>query len=53
MCRSVKKNLMAPFYGWGLTGPRLEPLRRGNLLFTSKFPETSGNKFTDVGRMKG
>ena len=32
---------MAPFYGWGSTTSRLEPLERGSLLFTTKFPETS------------
>ena len=26
---------MAPFYGWGSTASRLEPLRGGNLLFTT------------------
>ena len=26
---------MAPFYGWGSTASRLEPLRRGSLLFTT------------------
>ena len=26
---------MAPFYGWGLTALRLEPLQRGRLLFTT------------------
>ena len=25
---------MAPFYGWGLTASRLQPLREGSLLFT-------------------
>ena len=29
---------MAPFYGWGSTASRLEPLRGGSLLFTTKFP---------------
>ena len=29
---------MAPFYGWGSTASRLEPLQRGSLLFTTKFP---------------
>ena len=32
-------NFMAPFYGWGLTASRLEPLRGSSLLFTTKFPE--------------
>ena len=29
------KNFMAPFYGWGSTASRLEPLRGGSLLFTT------------------
>ena len=27
---------MTPFYGWGSTASRLEPLRGGSLLFTTK-----------------
>ena len=42
---------MAPFYEWGSTAPRLEPLQGGSLLFTTKFPET-GTHFIDLGRMK-
>ena len=30
---------MAPFYGWGSTASRLQPLRGGSLLFTTMFPE--------------
>ena len=26
---------MAPFYGWGSTASRLEPLQGGSLLFTT------------------
>ena len=37
-----KKKFMAPFYGWGSTASRLEPLQGGSLLFTTKFPEISG-----------
>ena len=38
---SLKKtNFMAPFYGWGSTASRIEPLRGGSLLFTTKFPVT-------------
>ena len=48
-----KKNFMAPFYGWGSTASRLEPLRGGSLLFTTKFPEIPGTHFIDLGRMKG
>ena len=33
---------MAPFYGWGSTASRLQPLRGGSLLFTIQFPEISG-----------
>ena len=44
---------MAPFYGWGSTASRLEPLQGGSLLFTTKFPEISGSHFIDPGRMKG
>ena len=42
----LKKNfkLYDPFfYGWGSTASRLEPLRGGSLLFTTKFPEIPGN----------
>ena len=44
---------MVPFYGWGSTASRLEPLREGSLLFTNKFPEIRGTHFIDLGRMKG
>ena len=44
---------MAPFYGWGSTASRLEPLRGGSLLFTTKFPEIPGTHFINLGRMKG
>ena len=44
-----KKNFMAPFYGWGSTASRLQPLRGGNLLFTIQFPEIPGTHFIDVG----
>ena len=33
---------MAPFYGWGSTTSRLEPLQGGSLFFTTKFPEIPG-----------
>ena len=36
---------MAPFYGWGSTASRLQPLRGSSLLFTTKFPEIPGNIF--------
>ena len=36
---------MAPFYGWGSTASRLEPLGGGSLLFTTKFPEIPGTQY--------
>ena len=42
---------MAPFYGWGSTGSRLEGLPGGSLLFTTKFPEIPGTHFIDLGSM--
>ena len=44
---------MAPFYGWGSTAPRLEALRGGSLLFTTKSPEIPGTHFINLRRMKG
>ena len=32
--KTKKKKFIAPFYGWGSTASRLEPLRGGSLLFT-------------------
>ena len=52
LCLTSKKSFMAPFYGWVSTVSRLEPLRGGSLLFTTKFPETPGTDFIDLGRMK-
>ena len=46
-----KKNFMAPFYGWGSTASRLEPLQGGSLLFTTKFPEIPGTHFINLRRM--
>ena len=43
---------MAPFYGWGSTASRLQPLRGGSLLFTIQFPEIPGAHFIDLGKMK-
>ena len=43
---------MAPFYGWGSTASRLEPLQGGSLLSTTKFPEIPGTHFIDLGSMK-
>ena len=36
---------MAPSSGWGSTASRLEPLRRGSLLFSTKFPEIPDTHF--------
>ena len=44
---------MAPFYGWGSTASRLQPLRGGSLLFTIQFPEIPSTHFIYLGRMKG
>ena len=44
---------MGPFYEWGSTASRFEPVRGGSLLFTTKLPEISGTHFIDLGRMKG
>ena len=44
---------MAPFYVWGSTASRPEPLQEGSLLFTTKLPEIPGTHFIDLGRMKG
>ena len=41
---------MAPFYGWGSTASRLEPLRGGSLLFTIKFPEIPGTCSETMGK---
>ena len=42
---------MAPFYGWGSTASKLEPIGGGSSLFT-KFPEIPGTHFIDLRRMK-
>ena len=43
---------MVPFYGWGSTASRPEPLQGGSLLSTTKSPEIRGTHFIDLGRMK-
>ena len=51
--QSLKKNY-GPFLWMGFsTASRLEPLRGGSLLFTTKFPEIPGTHFIGLGRMKG
>ena len=44
---------MVPFYEWGSTASRLQPLRGGSLPFTIQFPEIPGTHFIDLRRMKG
>ena len=44
---------MVLFYRWGSTALKLEPLRRGSLLFITKFPKISGTHFIYLKRMKG
>ena len=51
--KKKKTNFMAPFYGWGSTASRLEPLQGGSLLFTTKFPEIHGTHFINLRRVKG
>ena len=44
---------MAPFYEWGSTASRLQPLWGGSLLFTTQFPQIPGTHFINLRRMKG
>ena len=37
-------NFMAPFYGWGSSASRLQPLRGGSLLFTIQLSTSEGWK---------
>ena len=46
MIQLKKKHFKAPFYGWGSTASRLEPLRGGSLLFTTYFPDTPATNRT-------
>ena len=48
-----EKKTYGPILWMGSTASRLEPLRGGSLLFTTKFPEIRGTHFIDLGRMKG
>ena len=41
----MKKNFMLPFYGWGWTTSRLDPLWGGSLLYNTKFPEVPRTHF--------
>ena len=44
---------MVPFYGWGSTASRLEPLSGGSLFYNTKFPEIPDTYFINLERMKG
>ena len=44
---------MTPFYRWGSTASRLEPLRGDSLLFTTESSEIPGTQLIDLGRTKG
>ena len=50
---TLKKKIIAPFYGWDSTAPRPEPLRGGSLLFNTMFQEIPGTHFIDLGKIKG
>ena len=39
---------MTPFYGWGSTASRLQPLPEGFLIFTTKFPGIHGNQGIEI-----
>ena len=49
----IIKNFMAPFYEWGSTASRLEPLCEGRSLYSTKFPEIPGTHFINLRMMKG
>ena len=42
---------MAPFYGWGSTASRLEPLRGGSLLFTTNTTFLISKSKNDASRL--
>ena len=43
---------MAPFYGWGSTVSRLQPVREDSLLFTIKREGSPGTHLLDLEKMK-
>ena len=49
----MKKNFMAPFYGWSSTASRLGATSRRQFNFTTMFPEIPDTHFIDLRRMKG
>ena len=49
----LKKNFMAPFYGWGSTASRLQShFEEAVYFFTTKLPEIPGTNLIELGRMK-
>ena len=46
----LKKDFMAPFYGWGSTASMLPG---DSLLFTNKSTEIPGTNLINLGKMKG
>ena len=44
---------MAPFYKWGSTASRLQPLLGGSLPYNKKLPDISGTHFINLGKIKG
>ena len=50
---SLKKNFMAPFYGYDSTVLRLESHYKESLFLTTKHPGLPGIPLNDLGKMKG
>ena len=48
----IMKKIYGPYYGWGSTTSRLEPLWGGSLLYNTKLPEIPGTHSIILGRMK-
>ena len=49
----IKKNFMAPFYGWGPTVSRLKPLQGDSLLFITRSTGIPGTHLINLGKMEG
>ena len=49
----LKKNFMAPFYGWGSTISRLQSYYEVSLLFTTQSRGVPGTHIIDLGKIKG
>ena len=50
--RGLDENAEKFQYGGGGTASRLELLREGSLLLTTKFPEIPGTPFIDLGKIE-